>query len=85
MYAAAPTAAQESLAIQGWNWDAIVAADWFKKSVPADAQSVVNGEEKTLQDAVTATAKSGASGMGAKQALAGSLVAGMGAVFVILF
>ena len=72
------------MAIQGWDWDAIVAADWFKKSVPGSAQDAVNGEEKTLQDSVNAAVKNDAPGIGEKQFLVGSLVAGLGAVFVVL-
>lgn len=48
VFAAAPAPAQQSMAIVGWNWDAIVGQDWYIKNVPQGTKDAVNSEEKSL-------------------------------------
>ncbi|KUJ12610.1 uncharacterized protein LY89DRAFT_785927 [Mollisia scopiformis] len=48
VYEAAPTSIQLSLAVNGYNWDAIVRSDWYT-SVPVAWQEVVTRQERALQ------------------------------------
>jgi len=79
VFLAAPTNAQLSLAVNGYDWDDIVIATWYQDGIDARWRNMVDGEERALQTAVNQ-----AIGSGAERIRGVEVTVGVAAVLVLV-